>query len=583
MDAKTYEVTFEITDNVNYAIAEGTGIELTVSKATVTVSGADATAVYTGEAFAEGEIIKAVFGEADLSLVNVGISYGESGKAEQAGDVATLTLTLKDEANYEFALEAVTSYTFTVTAGTVSISGENATVEYKGTAYSEAEIKNAVFGEGTWEKFVITISYNNTEALNAGDIATVTVTGYSNPNYAIDTEAQQEYTFTVVAKDVTLKAETSVDKTYDGDAYDFSGYVVSGADGFYDRDNVTVTVSAGTIYTPGSYGITVSHDANGNYNVTVEPTDAKLTINKAVLTVTAKDAEIEYTGNIITFEFDITAGKVGEDDVQIDGATYKQNGVAVAPQETGTYDVTFTLKGANAAYYVANATQVKVTPQTATAPEGMTSDSIVLPSDDDMIYDGEAHVAILDYTATDGNTYGIIYHNGTSYVDEAVNADKYTVHVYKNTKTNIVVGISKTMTVKKKILLSDDIEFTSGGRLSFTYGGAENFVTAIATGVKGEDVSLTTLYDGKDKAPADAGEYTVTFASANGNYAVDESVSYKMTVAKANVKSRSAKTVFTPRAALSRLRTCRKKAIPLRLRLRATTTSGATRAMKSAR
>lgn len=610
VNAGTYTVTFEITDNANYAIAKDTGFELTVAKAKVSVSGANATAVYTGEAFKKDEIIKAVFGEADLSLVEVNISYGESAAAQYAGDKATLTLTLKDGNNYEFAAETVTTYTFTVTAGTVSLSGENATVEYRGTAYTEKEIKNAVFGEGTWEKFVITISYNNTEALNAGDIATVTVTGYSDPNYSLDPEMTTKYTFTVetfkvaapqltadsfvyngeaqtvsltddtyvdisanvqtdkgdynavaalkdkanyewtaggkadielpwsiTAKDITLKAETSVDKTYDGEAYDFSRYVVSGADGFYARDNVIVTVSAGTIYTPGSYGITVSHDANGNYKVTVEPTDAKLTINKAVLTVTAKDAEIEYTGNIIAFEFDITAGRVGIDDVQIDGVTYKQNGVAVAPQETGTYDVTFTLKGANAAYYTANATQVKVTPQTATAPDGMTSESIVLPADDDMIYDGEAHVAILNYTATDGNTYGIIYHNGTSYVDEAVNAGEYTVHVYKNTKTNIVVGISKTMTVEKKILLSDDIKFTSGGKLSFTYSGAENVVTAIATGVKGEDVVLTTLYDGGDKAPVDAGKYTVTFASANGNYAVDESVSYEMTVAKANVNA----------------------------------------------
>lgn len=610
VNAGNYTLTFVVTDNGNYVVKEDESKELTVAKATVTVKGADATAVYTGEAFKKDEIIKAVFGEADLSLVNVGISYGESGKAEQAGDVATLTLTLKDEANYEFALEAVTSYTFTVTAGTVSISGENATVEYRGTAYTEAEIKNAVFGEGTWEKYVITISYNNTEALNAGDIATVTVTGYSDPNYSLDPEMTTKYTFTVetfkvaapqltadsfvyngeaqtvsltddtyvdisanvqtdkgdynavaalkdkanyewtaggsadielpwsiTAKEITLKAETSVDKTYDGDAYDFSGYVVSGADGFYARDNVIVTVSAGDIYVPGNYDITVNHNANDNYNVTVEPTDAKLTINTAVLTVTAKDAEIEYTGNIIAFEFDITAGRVGDDDVQIDGATYKQNGFAVAPQETGTYDVTFTLKGAQAAYYVANATQVKVTPQTATAPDEMTSESIVLPADDDMIYDGEAHVAILDYTATDGNTYGIIYHNGTTYVDEAVNAGEYTVHVYKNTKTNIVVGISKTMTVKKKILVSDDIEFTSGGSLSFTYSGDENKVTAIATGVKGEDVALTTLYDGGDKAPVDAGKYTVTFASANGNYAVDESVKYKMTVAKANVNA----------------------------------------------
>lgn len=537
VDAKTYEVTFKITDNANYAIADGTGFELTVAKATVSISGNNAAAVYKGVAFTKEEIVAAVFGGADLSKVDVSVTYRQGEAAVNAGDIADISLTLKDEANYDFAEGATTSFTFTVVAEKISLEGQNKEAAYKGEAFTVDEIKNAVFGEGTWADFVIEISYNNGAALNAGDVATVNVTGHSDGNYAIDTEAQQEYTFTVVAKDVTLKAETSVDKTYDGKAYDFSGYTVKGADGFCERDNVTVTVSAGDIYVPGSYGITVSHDANGNYKVTVEPTDAKLTINKAVLTVTAKDAEIEYTGNIIAFEFDITAGRVGDDDVQIDGVTYKQNGVAVAPQETGTYDVTFTLKGAQAAYYTANATQVKVTPQTATAPDGMTSESIVLPADDDMIYDGEAHVAILDYTATDGNTYGIIYHNGTTYVDEAVNAGEYTVHVYKNTKTNIVVGISKTMTVEKKILVSDDIEFTSGGSLSFTYSGDENKVTAIATGVKGEDVALTTLYDGKDKAPVDAGEYTVTFASANGNYAVDESVSNKMTVAKANVNA----------------------------------------------
>lgn len=537
VNAGEYKISLKISGNDNYMMGADDSAELEIYKATVNISGSNATAVYTGEAFKKDEIIKAVFGEADLSLVNVVVTYRQGEAAVNARDIADISLTLKDGNNYEFAEGATTSFTFTVVAEKISLEGQNKEAAYKGEAFTVDEIKNAVFGEETWADFVIEISYNNGAALNAGDVATVNVTGHSDGNYAIDTEAQQEYTFTVVAKDVTLKAETSVDKTYDGDAYDFSRYVVSGADGFYARDNVIVTVSAGTTYTPGSYGITVSHDANGNYNVTVEPTDAKLTINKAVLTVTAKDAEIEYTGNIITFEFDITAGRVGDDDVQIDGVTYKQNGVAVAPQETGTYDVTFTLKGAQAAYYTANATQVKVTPQTATAPDGMTSESIVLPADDDMIYDGEAHVAILNYTATDGNKYGIIYHNGTSYVDEAVNAGEYTVHVYKNTKTNIVVGISKTMTVEKKILLSDDIKFTSGGKLSFTYSGAENVVTAIATGVKGEDVVLTTLYDGGDKAPVDAGKYTVTFASANGNYAVDESVSYEMTVAKANVNA----------------------------------------------
>ncbi len=500
-----------------------------------------------------------------------------------------------------------------MTAGTVRLDGEDKTVEYKGAAYTEDEIKNAIFGEGTWADFVIEISHNNGAALNAGDTATVTVTGYSDENYALDPEMKTEYTFSVTtykvavpelsetsfvynggeqgvslvdgtyvelsanvqtdkgdynavaalknksnyewitggsadielpwnitAKEITLKAETSVDKVYDGAAYDFGGYVVAGADGFFGRDKVTVTVSAGEIYTPGSYGITVSHDANANYNVTVEPTEAKLIINKATLTIGAKTAEIEYTGKVIAFEFDITGGKVGEDDVQIDSSTYRQNGVAISPIEAGTYDVEFTLKGAQAGYYNAGTVQVKITPQTATAPDGMTADSIVIP-EGTLVYNGNAYVAELDYEVTDGNGYGIVYHNGISYIDEAVNAGEYTVYIYKNTKTNIVEGISKTMTIEKKELAANDV--TVSGGLSFTYSGTSNKVTATGRGVKGEDVELVSLYDGEENAPVNAGTYTVTFRSADGNYTVAADVSYEMSVARASVVTPVAKSL----------------------------------------
>lgn len=610
VNAGNYTLTFVVTDNGNYVMAEDQSKTVPVFKAKVSVKGVNATATYTGEAFEKGAIIKAVFGDADLSHVNVTVTYRQGDAAVNTDDIADVAITLKDEANYEFAAETVTSYTFTVTAGTVRLDGEDKTVEYKGGAYTKDEIKNAIFGEGTWADFVIEISYNNGAALNAGDTATVTVTGYSDENYALDPEMKTEYTFSVTtykvaapelsetsfvynggeqsvsltgdtyvaisenvktdkgdynavaalkdkenyewitggsadvelpwsitAKEVTLRAEASVDKVYDGAAYDFGGYVVAGADGFFGRDNVTVTVSAGEIYTPGTYAITVTHDANANYNVTVEPTEAKLIINKAMLTIGAKTAEIEYTGKVIEFEFDITGGKVGEDDVQIDGVTYRQNGVAISPIEAGTYDVEFTLKGAHAGYYNAGTAQVKITPQTATAPDGMTADSIILP-EGDMIYNGEAHVATLNYEATDGNVYGIVYHNGTSYVDEAVNAGEYTVHVYKNTKTNIVEGISKTMTVEKRVITAADI---SVGGLEFTYSGGANNVTATGRGVKGEDVELVSLYDGEENAPVNAGTYTVTFRSADGNYTVAADVSYEMSVARASVVTPVAK------------------------------------------
>lgn len=611
VNAGNYTLTFVVTDNGNYVMAEDQSKTVPVFKAKVSVKGVNATATYTGEAFGKDAIIEAVFGDADLSLVNVTVTYRQGDAAVNTGDIADIAIKLKDAANYEFAAETTTTYTFTVTAGTVRLDGEDKTVEYKGAAYTKDEIKNAIFGEGTWADFVIEISYNNGAALNAGDTATVTVTGYSDENYALDPEMKTEYTFSVTtykvaapelsetsfvynggeqsvsltddtyvaisenvktdkgdykavaalkyknnyewttggsadielpwsitAKEITLKAETSVDKVYDGAAYDFGGYVVAGADGFFGRDNVTVTVSAGEIYTPGTYAITVTHDANANYNVTVEPTEAKLIINKAMLTIGAKTAEIEYTGKVIEFEFDITGGKVGEDDVQIDGITYRQNGVAISPIEAGTYDVEFTLKGAQVGYYNAGTAQVKITPQTATAPDGMTADSIVIP-EGTLVYNGNAYVAELDYEVTDGNVYGIVYHNGTSYVDEAVNAGEYTVYIYKNTKTNIVQGISKTMTIEKKELAENDV--TVSGGLSFTYSGGANKVTATGRGVKGEDVELVSLYDGEENAPVNAGTYTVTFRSADGNYTVAADVSYEMSVARASVVTPVAK------------------------------------------
>ena len=96
-------------------------------KAKVSVKGVKATATYTGEAFGKDAIIKAVFGDADLSLVNVTVTYRQGDAAVNTGDIADIAITLKDAANYEFAAETTTTYTFTVTAGTVRLDGEDKT------------------------------------------------------------------------------------------------------------------------------------------------------------------------------------------------------------------------------------------------------------------------------------------------------------------------------------------------------------------------------------------------------------------------------------------------------------------------
>lgn len=446
------------------------------------------------------------------------------------------------------------------------------------------------------------ISYNNTGALNADDMATVKVTGYNDPNYALDPEMTTEYTFTVTtakveapelaqdsyeyngeeitvslkdpanvgitgnvqidagnytatvaladksnyewvsggnedvqlswsitAKNVTLKAETSVEKVYDGKGYDFSGYTVSGADGFYARDNVTVSVSAGEIFTPGSYGIEVSYNANDNYNVTVESTEAQLTIGKAKLVITAKNAEIEYNGKAIEFEFSIE-GVVGEDEVSIGKVVYKRNGIEVTPMEIGAYVAEFTLAGAQADYYTADTVNVSVTAPTTEAPEGMTADNIVIP-EGEIVYDGKEHNAILNYDKAEGdlNTYGLIYYLDGNPVESVVNAGVYTVRVYKNSSIYLIEGIEKQIIVLPEEITVEEI--TTGG-LSFTYSGGKNTVTATAKGVNGENVTLVVMYNGEETAPVNAGKYIVTFRSDNGNYVVAEGVSFEMTVAR---------------------------------------------------
>ncbi len=605
VNAGEYKISLKISGNDNYVMGENNSAEFVIKKATVKVNGANATAVYTGEAFTEEQIISAVFKDADLSLVNVEVTFGNGVNVVNAGETATVTLTLKDKENYEFASDAKTSYVFTVTPAEISISGENVTAQYRGEAYGDEEIKNAIFGENNWSAFNIEIYYNNAYALNAGDVATVTVTGCVDGNYTLAPDAVKEYTFTVTtakveapelvqdsyeyngeeiivslkdpanvgitgnvktdagnytatvaladktnyewvsggsedvqlswsitAKNVTLKAETSVEKVYDGKGYDFSGYTVSGIEGFYERDKVTVSVSAGDIFTPGSYGIAVSHNAGGNYYVTVESTEAQLTIGKAKLVITVKNAEIEYNGKAIEFEFSIE-GVVGEDEVSIGKVVYKRNGIEVTPMEIGAYVAEFTLAGAQADYYTADTVNVSVTAPTTEAPEGMKAENIITP-EGEIVYDGKEHNATLNYDKAEGdlNTYGLIYYLDGNPVESVVNAGVYTVRVYKNSSIYLIEGIEKQIVVLPEEITVDEItvyEITTEG-LIFTYSGGKNTVTATAKGVNGENVTLVVMYDGEETAPVNAGKYTVTFRSDNGNYVVAEGVSFEMTV-----------------------------------------------------
>ena len=517
VNAGTYTVTFEITNNDNYVLADGTGFELTVKQAKVSLSGEDKTAEYKGEAYSEEEIKNAVFGEGNWTDFNIEISYNNTA-ALNAGDVATLTVAGYDDPNYTLDPETTKSFSFTVTTLKVAAPALVGDVfVYNGGAQSVSLVDDAY----------VAIS-DNSQTDKGEYIAVAALEDKANYEWASGGTDDVQLSWRISAKEISLKAETSVDKSYDGEAYNFGEYVVKGADGFYARDNVTVTVNAGETFVPGKYPLTVTYTENANYDVTVESTDAVLTIEKAALDATADPAEKEYNGSNQTFDF-VLEGKIGNDEVTVGSVSYTKAGVPATPNKEGEYVAKITLSGAQADYYTVNDVLVTIKLPTMTAPDGMTADSIVLP-EGELVYNGQPFVAKLDFESDDGHTYGLVYYLDNNPVEEVVNAGVYTIKVYTGGKEYIIEDIEKTMTVSPAVLTADDVSLPQN--TTYTYSGAEVGVSVTAKGVNNETVTLASLYDGASEKPVNAGEYAVTFVSSDSNYTVAENVGVTITILK---------------------------------------------------
>ena len=595
VNAGTYEMTISVSGNDNYVMGKDNGKEIEILKATVQLP-TIASAPYNGSlqtaTVEESDLYSVTVnaGGTDVGLYDVTLTLEDngnykwaSGDDRETGDV-TLKFGITKAINEWTAAPAIEGWIYgddakepTATAkfGDVTFSystADGTPVEGKPSDAGSYKLVAVVAGTSNYDGLSIEVGFTIAKKTVAAPTLASATFGYDGEEQTVSlvatdgvtlggetsgTDAKQytakailadkantewatggtddvDLVWNITAKSVTLKAEESVEKTYNGAAYDFSKYVVTGTDGFYARDNVTVSVNAGNVYTPGSYALNVTYGENANYSVTVEPTDAKLTIGKATLTIEAVEKDKEYNGSDITFEFTITGGKVGSDVVTISNVTYKKEGAAATPNAIGAYVAEFTLGGAQAAYYETGTVTVNVVAPTTECPENMSSANIVLPEGDTVVYDGEAHEAVLEYENMEGDTatYGLVYYLNGNPVDSPTGAGVYTVRIYKNDAIYLIEGVSATLTINPATLTKDDIKI---GNTEFTYSGASNKVTVSATGVKGEAVELKVLYEGQDAAPVNAGSYTVLVASANKNYVVAEGISYGMTVARASV------------------------------------------------
>jgi len=355
-DFLRYDTAFDAGDPVPSGFVAGNGLIYTVAPV-LTIVAADQSITYGAAidtvAFRINGI--SVFGTAvdaaafgiDLSDTAIDLGLGDAvsvstaGYAEAgtwAGGIVASSVELwsgMSVASQGGAL-TVSRASLTVTAG-----GDSKT--YDGLAYSGGNgVSYAGFVNGEDENVLSgVLAYGGTAngAVDAGSYA-ITPEGLSSGNYDI-TYVDGALTVAKVSLTVTAVDDS---KTYDGLAYS-GGAGVSYA-GFVNGEDETVLsgtlsyggTSQGAI-NAGSYTITAEGRSSDNYTINYE--DGTLTVDPAVLTVTAVDDAKVYDGlayeggNGISY-----AGFVGGEDESVLSGVLVYGGTAQGAVEVGTYVIT---------------------------------------------------------------------------------------------------------------------------------------------------------------------------------------------------------------------------------------------------
>ena len=312
-NAGTYTVWYKVIGDDNHEDSAAQKIEVTIKKATPTITVAEGKTSYTktyGDAAFQLEGITENSDDAGVTYtVTAGtdvVSVSEDGQVTilKAGE-ATITLSLPESDNYL----AATSKTVTITVnrkdGSVTITGK-LDKTYDGQPFSLTEDDYTVKGDGT-----VTIEYKKrdektysvTAPVNAGDY-TVKVTKAEGTNHLA---AEDTKDFTIEKKPVTISGVTvAASKVYDGGTeakitnsgelsanYDGEKLTIQTGSAAYDDKNVgqgkTVTFS----------GFQLAGDAKDNYTLTKQPdpTTADITPKEVTITGTTVKATKVYDGS----------------------------------------------------------------------------------------------------------------------------------------------------------------------------------------------------------------------------------------------------------------------------------------------
>lgn len=504
---------------------------LTVNKAVLTVTASNASRVYgaanptftyTITGFVSGETQSVVSGSPSLTTT-----------ATTSSPVGTYTITATQ------GTLAATNYSFTFLNGTLTITAAPLTIKANDASriYGAANptFTGTVTGAVNDDTFTLSFSTTATAASPVGTYPIVpSVTGANLANYIV---TASNGTLTITPATLTIKAN-DVSRTYGAANPTLSGTIVGAVNGDTFTESFSTT---GTSASPaGTYAIVPSVSGANLANYTVTAINGTLTVNRAVLTVTANSATRFYGAANPAFTYSITGFVNGDTQAVVSGAPSLTT-TATATSPPGNYaiqagqgtlsatDYTFTLvNGALTVTQLASSTTTlsaapssvmygdaaaltaSVTPTFATGTVSFYEGTTLLGT----ASVGDTGTAVLPVSTLSAGTHSLTaQYNG----DQGVPASSSsTVQLTVAQRTASDGGPAITVTV------NDATRTTSESNPPFTYSAGGQLVNGdtFATAIQGTPVYSTTagsvpgVYDVTVTGLTSA-NYTITFVAGH--------------------------------------------------------------------
>jgi len=327
-----------------------------------------------------------------------------------------------------------------------------------------------------------------TPATDAGGVATTTITGTG-----AYTGTFTSPTLTINKAVITITA-SNASMTY-RDSLPTFGYTPSGFVGSDNASVITGTVTHSTTGSStsnaGSYTITPIISGLSATNYTFSASNGTLTINKAVITITASNASMSYGSSLPTFGY-TPSGFLGSDNASVIAGTVTHSTTGSSTANVGSYTITPVVSGLSATNYTfsasngtltINAIALSATTTTGSTPFNGDIQSVNVISGINGNYSGSTSVS-----GTNAGTYSTTIHGIGNY-------------------TGSVVG---TLTISPATIS------LTGTNQSFAYDGTTKSITYTVGGAARNDYS----YIISGTSGINVGTYTATITSTTSNYVI---------------------------------------------------------------